>query len=154
MKALAVVLAGGIALAFVRETWAWRLEQILLLAIGAWGAASGRLRYSAPLAILLALAGWPLLQVALRRSAYEWAATNTVLLWLAWLVAFAVAASLAQDEHIEWIAGFGAAIAFIALMQRHTAVDGKIYWLFDSGYRQGLMGPLVRFDVRKPHRMK
>lgn len=145
MTALSYALAAGIALAFVRETWAWRLEQIVLLLIAAWGLVAGRVRvqFSTVLAVLLALVAWPALQLALHRTGYEWATSNVALMWLSWLAAFLLTAALAQQDHLDWIAGVGTAIAFIALMQRHTATDGKIYWLFDSGYNLGLMGPFV-----------
>jgi O-antigen ligase len=145
MTALAVVLSAGIALLFVRETWAWRLEQASLFLLAGWGLATGRLRIARaiPLAALALAALWGVAQVAAGRTGYGWATGDAALRWLAWAAAFAMAAWWWEEWGVEWVAALGAAVAFVAVLQRYTSEEGKIYWLFESGYRMGLMGPFV-----------
>jgi hypothetical protein len=140
---LAALLAGGIALAFVRETWAWRLEQVGLLLFAAWGFAFRRVRLPALAAIPVAIIVWGGAQWMLGKTGYPWATENSILMWLSWLAALVLAAAWWDDGMLDWIAGFGSAVAFVALLQRFTSTNGKVYWLFDSGFSTGLMGPLV-----------
>ena len=150
MKFLAAVLAVGILAAWVPHLWPWHVAAALILAFAAWCGVRRKLTWrSSPWLFALA-AGvlWPWVQILAGSSAYQWETHSARLTWTAWLATFAIASSAARrnERDRQWmlaaISLFSIALAFIAILQRFTA-GGRVFWLFDSGYRTGQMGPWV-----------
>ena len=147
MRLLAATLAAGILAAWIPQSWPWHAAEASLLFTAAWLAWRGQLswRKSPWLFALGAGAVWPWVQIAVGASVYEWETHAARLTWTAWLSAYLIASSSSWRERrwmLDAIAAFSIALAFIAILQRFTA-DGRIFWLFDSGYRTGQMGPWV-----------
>lgn len=145
MNGLAALLAFGIAMAWSPASWPWRLEQVAILLLTALGLGLKRFRVSGSAALipLGLITAWPFLQTSIGAAAYAWAAQDSGLMWLTWTAAFVVALSRWDDTKVEWLAGFGGAVGFIALLQKFTAPDGKAFWMFDTGFTEAIMGPFV-----------
>lgn len=150
MKILAAILAIGIGAAWIPHAWPWHGIEVALLVLAAAMSARRRLTWVASpwLVALGAGAFWPWVQVLGGASIYAWETHAARLTWTAWLAAFAIAASDSRrdERQRQWMldatAWFSIALAFVAILQRFTA-EGRIFWLFDSGYRTGQMGPWV-----------
>lgn len=150
MKALAATLALGVCLAWTPMAWPWHLVQAALLLHAAWLAFQDRLivRPSPWLVVLGAGIVWPWVQLASHSTVNPGETHLYRLNWTAWIAAYLVAESAwRRDESSRaWMlaaAGhFAAGLAFVAILQRFTA-GGRIFWIFDSGYTTGQMGPWV-----------
>jgi O-antigen ligase len=87
-------------------------------------------------------------QIAAGSSIYLSQTHAARLTWTAWLAAYLLASSAARrdDRSRPWmlaaISHFSIALAFVAILQRFTA-GGRVFWVFDSGYQTGQMGPWV-----------
>ena len=86
-------------------------------------------------------------QVALHRTVYPWETWNAVLTWTAQLVCFLLAFQLFADERIrnrflKSLFYFGFALSVISTLQLFTS-QGKVFWLFPSGYKDLVLGPFV-----------
>ncbi|HXM42682.1 MAG TPA: O-antigen ligase family protein [Bryobacteraceae bacterium] len=150
--ALAVLLSFAILTVWVGQRWAWGLSQFaVFVCIGFW--AAGQWRHPSPvrwnwwLAPLSAAPLWGLLQLAAHRSVYRWGTWNAVLNWATWLALFFLALQLFQrsaagDWFLRFALYFGAALSVLATVQMFTS-DGKIFWLFPSGYTVNVLGPFV-----------
>lgn len=150
MKALAATLAVGVCLAWTPQAWPWRLVQAALLLHAAW-LASRDLLIVRPAPWLIVLAAgviWPWVQMTVGSTVNAGETHLYRLNWISWLAAYLIAESAwRRDERLrDWMlasAGhFSLALAFVAILQRFTA-GGRIFWLFDSGYSTGQMGPWV-----------
>src|SRR5262249_1346133 len=87
------------------------------------------------------------LQLALRLSSYAAATWESLLAWtasaaLVWLAAQWLAAEKRRRRLLRMLFYFGFAIAVLALVQLRTA-QGKVFWLFPTGYSDFVMGPFV-----------
>ena len=150
MKPLAAILAAGILVAWSPQPWPWQVMQSVLLLVAAWLAVRGQLslHISPWLVALIAGALWPWVQVAAGVSVYAWATHEARLVWTAWLAAYVIADSAARSDDrarrwmLDAITLFSIALAFIAILQRFTA-GGRVFWIFQSGYETGQMGPWV-----------
>ncbi|MCW5978387.1 MAG: O-antigen ligase family protein [Bryobacteraceae bacterium] len=136
---------------WVSSRWAVAAVQIGIYALAlGWLAAFARrgvpVRFH-PLVVILALAAlWPLLQLALGRTAYVWATENAALDWFTRLAVFFLALQAFHSESrslrarrlLLW---FGFAAAVQASLQKFTAPE-RIFWLFPTELT-GVMGPFV-----------
>ncbi|MCC6536338.1 MAG: O-antigen ligase family protein [Bryobacterales bacterium] len=151
MKILALLLAAGIVTAWMPRPEPWWALQSALLALGAAWAWAGELRRVRPspwLAVLALGALWPCVQILAGTTVHAEATRAASLQWSAWLAAYVVAEAAARRDEARrvWMlracAAFAVAQALLAILQRFTA-EGRVFWLFDSGYRTGQMGPWV-----------
>lgn len=145
---LAALLFLGILTLWVEERWAWSLFQIGVFLLAGCRLAKARWR-QVPVAFwpLAAACCWPFLQVLLGRSTGPARTWNAALDWFTFLVVFALAAELLSDQGTRrWFlrvaALFGMFVAAEATVQNYAS-GGKIFWLFASGYSDGVMGPFV-----------
>lgn len=150
--ALAALLYFGILSLWVRERWALSALQsgVSLLAAGwSWW----QLRFSIspqfgfPLAMLTAAALWGPLQLALGTTVYPHATSEAVLYWTAAFALFFLssqcfAAVETRTRFLRAILYFGFGIAVLSVVQLYTS-DGRVFWLFPSGYTDRVMGPFV-----------
>lgn len=149
---LIALLCYGILTLWVEERWAWSLFQT-----GAFGTAlAWMLRWTfkpwrfagSVLAVPLTTAPiWGLIQLMSGQTAYRWATWNAVLNWATDLVIFLLALQILMRRQVRHLflrslVWFGAAIAVIATLQTFTS-EGKIFWMFPSGYSDLVLGPFV-----------
>ncbi|MEZ5351668.1 MAG: O-antigen ligase family protein [Bryobacteraceae bacterium] len=108
----------------------------------------GRREKPAPHAIAWLLAGavaWGVLQQVFATTLYRHATETWTLAWLANLTAFSLARRLARDGAealLDALLVFGVAVAVVGTVQAFTS-PGKVFGLFESGYRDLVMGPFV-----------
>jgi O-antigen ligase len=145
---LAVVLFFGTLTLWVEERWAWSLFQFGVFLLAAWQLVRMRWRQvPVPFWPLAAACCWPFLQVLLHRSIAPARTWNATLDWFTFLVVFALAAHvLANRGARRWFLRaavlFGMLVAAEATVQNYSS-EGKIFWLFASGYNDGVLGPFV-----------
>lgn len=147
-----VLLAFAILTLWVRESWALAAFQTGILATAIvwilYAAWSGRSVIWHPL--LAPLAGVVVIgaaQLALHRTAYAWETLGGVLNWTTHLAVAFLLLQCTVDHAIRerWLTAFalfGIMVAVIATLQLFTS-DGKVFWLFDSGYKDLVLGPFV-----------
>ena len=105
-----------------------------------------RLRH--PLLLPLSAAAlWPLLQLAAGSTAYRWETWTAAHFWLANLAVFALSLLAFHDRSargaaLHALVYFAFVLALIGTVQSFTS-DGKIFWLFPSGYPNFVIGPFV-----------
>jgi O-antigen ligase len=97
-----------------------------------------------PMAGVLAIGA---IQLALRQSSYAAATWESLLAWtasaaLVWLAAQWFSGEKRRRGLLCRLFYFGFAIAILALAQFRTS-QGKVFWLFPTGYTDFVMGPFV-----------
>jgi O-antigen ligase len=148
---LAVLLFFGTLTLWVEERAAWSLFQLGVFLLAGWRLVKMRWRQvPVPFWPLAAACCWPFLQVLLRRSMAPARTWNAALDWFTFLVVFALAAEVLADQGARrWFLRaavlFGMLLAAEATVQNYSS-GGKIFWLFASGYGEGVMGPFVNRD--------
>ncbi|MGA2735867.1 MAG: O-antigen ligase family protein [Bryobacteraceae bacterium] len=150
--ALAALLSYAILTIWIGQRWAWGLAQCAVFVfVAVW--AAGQWRNPSPvhgslwLAPLVAAPVWGLLQLAAQRTVYRWGTANAVLNWATWLALFFLALQLFQQSaawhwFLSFAVYFGAALAVLSTLQNFTS-EGKIFWLFPSGFTVDVLGPFV-----------
>ena len=144
----ALVLFLGILTLWVDARWAWGGCQIGFLGMALWR--SLRHQWKTPCAALgplIAACGWIALAILTRHSVSPGQSWVSALDWFTFSVVFALAADLFQTEETRlWIlhaiAAFGMVLAAVSTIQNCTSA-GRIFWMFPSGYPDGVMGPFV-----------
>ena len=145
---LATLLFFGTLTLWVEERWAWSLFQLGVFLLAGWRLVKMRWRQvPVPFWPLAAACCWPFLQVSLSRSTAPARTWNAALDWFTFLVVFALAAEVFSDQGARrWFlraaALFGMLVAAEATVQNYAS-GGKIFWVFASGYTEGVMGPFV-----------
>jgi O-antigen ligase len=149
--ALASLLSFGVLTLWVRERWAAGLFQAGTFLLGmAWTVrwAQGRCRFRGSF-LLLPFAGaaaWGLAQLLLRTTVYRYDTWEAVLLWMTGLVLVAVtlptlSAAGMRRSFLSALLYFAFGLSVLATTQYFTS-QGKVFWLFPSGYPDAL-GPFV-----------
>jgi O-antigen ligase len=149
--ALGSLLFFGVLTLWVRERWAVSLFQggsfLLGIAWTVWWA-RGRctLRGSFLLFPFAGAAAWGLLQLALQTTVYRFDTWSAVLFWTSISVLGAVAiqalsAGEVRRPFLKALLYFAFAMSVLATTQYFTS-QGKVFWLFPSGYPDAL-GPFV-----------
>ena len=147
-RGLAALLFFGTLTLWVEERWAWSLFQVGIFLLAGWRLARARWKQvPVPFWPLAAACCWPFLQVILDRSMAPARTWDAALDWFTFLVLFALAAEVFSDQGVRrWFlraaALFGMFVAAEATVQNYSS-GGKIFWLFASGYSEGVMGPFV-----------
>ena len=149
--ALASLLAVGALTLWVQERWAVSLFQAGTFLLGiAWTVRWAQGRYALRSSFLLfpfaGAAAWGLLQLLLRTTVYRFDTWNAVLFWTTGLVLVAVAIQTLSSAEIcrpflTALLYFAFAMSVLATTQYFTS-QGKVFWLFPSGYPDAL-GPFV-----------
>lgn len=96
---------------------------------------------------LVAVALWPLLQLAFGATIYRWSTSVSDLYWTAGAAVVFVGLQIFSDAGVrKWylrtLVVAGLVLAVIASLQAYTS-DGKIFWLFEVRYSDVAMGPFV-----------
>jgi len=86
-------------------------------------------------------------QLAFSRTANSWETRRAVMEWATYgLAAFlAYQVCLSRDlrsRSLRWFSLFAAGIAVLGVLQNYTS-PGRVFWLFDSGYTEGVFGPFT-----------
>jgi O-antigen ligase len=135
--------------------WAADIFYSVVLGVGAcWAttclARPFSLRLPTVTAVFVLLAGWPILQLALGWSVYEFQTGRAVIAWSAVLVLFAVGVQIAAAEAsrsilIRSVAAAGTVIAVIGGAQ-FLSGSGHLFWIVKTKYDNQVAGPFVNRD--------
>jgi hypothetical protein len=133
---------------WVPERWAWSLFQVGVFLLAGWRVGRARsIRLTTAAAILAVAALWPLVQVAAGSSVDRGETWMAALNWATFLVVFLVAADILRGRRERhWFLGaisVAAMIVAAAAVLQYYSSAGKIFWLFPSGYTEGVLGPFV-----------
>ncbi|MBZ5577640.1 MAG: O-antigen ligase family protein [Acidobacteriia bacterium] len=149
---LAALLAYGILTLWVADRWALALYQAAALgacaAFGVWMAVRPtRVAWSALLIPLALIPIWGLAQLAAGRTIYRAETWNSVLNWTVNLASFFLALQILREPRrrqrfLDCLLYFGVAVSILSTVQMFTS-EGRIFWLFPSGYSDFVMGPFI-----------
>lgn len=93
-----------------------------------------------PLGGVIAIA---LIQLGWNRTAYRWDTIREALNWTVYLaVAFLLLQTPRRERWLTACALFGIGISAVATLQLFTS-PGRVFWIFDSGYPDLVLGPFV-----------
>jgi hypothetical protein len=152
VRVVAALLSYAILTIWIEGRWAWGLAQFaVFVSVAVW--AAGQLRRPSPvrgslwLAPLCAAPLWGLLQLATQRTVYRWGTWNSILNWTTWLALFFLALQMFQQPaarhwFLRFAVYFGFGLTVLSTVQMFTS-EGKIFWLFPSGYTAAVLGPFV-----------
>lgn len=150
--AVTLLLAFALLTSWVRHPAPLAIAQIGILTTGGvWLIAATIRRWPIVLRpVLLPLAGvivLALVQMWTGRTAYAWETAGQALNWTVHLTAafLLLQALMHYPRREQWLtacAVFAIAVSLIAILQLFTS-PGKVFWYFDSGYRDLVLGPFV-----------
>jgi len=153
--ALAAVLFVSILTIWVTERWSVSLLEAGMLALAAvWSGLMvfrpAQVRGSFALVPLVGAVSIGVVQLMTGHTVNRWATWNAVLLWTAYLASFFVALQVcASPERLRTfqraLLYFAFGLSVLSVLQFFTS-HGKIYWLFDSEYKEEILGPFVNRD--------
>ena len=153
--ALAAVLFASILTIWVTERWSVSLLEAGMLALAAvWSGLMvfrpAQVRGSFALVPLVGAVSIGVVQLMTGHTVNRWATWNAVLLWTAYLASFFVALQVcASPERLRTfqraLLYFAFGLSVLSVLQFFTS-HGKIYWLFDSEYKEEILGPFVNRD--------
>ena len=153
--ALAAVLFSSILTIWVTERWSVSLLEAGVLALAAlWSGLMvfrpDQVRGSFALVPLAGAVSIGAVQLLTGHTVNRWATWNAVLLWTTYLAAFFVALQVcASPERLRTfqraLLYFAFGLSVVSVLQFFTS-HGKIYWLFDSEYKEEILGPFVNRD--------
>jgi O-antigen ligase len=149
---LAALMVFGVLTLWVRDRWAVAAFQCGVFGLAAWTLAAwawrgGQLRWdwylAGPAGAALLAAG----QVWLGGTAVPRETADAAVTWLchgcaAFLVLQFAADDAARRRLAAGFAWFAVAVAVWGVAQTYTS-GGKVFWLFDSGYAEEVLGPFV-----------
>ncbi len=144
---LAFLLAWGVLTLWMRERWPRTVLEVGLFALAAAILLATPPRWSWDRVLLLLAAAWPAVQIVAGWTVYSHATLEAALFWAAAASAYLAAGRIFADEETAGrfrggMAWFGIGLAVLSTLQLYTS-DGRIYWLFDSGYTDNVLGPFV-----------
>jgi O-antigen ligase len=149
---LASLLFYGIAVLWLPHRWFWAAFQLGIFALAAAWLLAALLQRRTPVwsASLLPIAGvpaWGLLQLLTGHTVYRWSTWLALLDWFTFLATAFVALQVLRDSHLRHrflraVAWFALVLGAVAATQMFTS-GGKVYWLFESGYQDVVLGPFV-----------
>jgi O-antigen ligase len=133
---------------WAESRWPWAIFEIGVFALAAirLTRASQR-KVELALALLVAAAAWPALQVMMGWTISAARTTEAALEWLAFAATYALARDLWDDSGVRRrvlyaLSLFGALMAAEAVLQQSTS-RGLVFWIFPTGYTEGVLGPFV-----------
>lgn len=144
---LAFLLAWGVLTLWMRERWPRTVLEVGLFALAATILLATPPRWRWDRILLLLAAAWPALQIVAGWTVYSHATVEAALFWAAAASAYLAAGRIFADPETarrfrRGMAWFGIGLAVLSTVQLYTS-HGRIYWLFDSGYRDNVLGPFV-----------
>jgi O-antigen ligase len=153
--ALAAVLFASILTMWVTERWSVSLLEAGVLALAAvWSGLMvfrpDQVRGSFALVPLAGAVSIGVVQLMTGHTVNRWATWNAVLLWTVYLAAFFVALQVCSTPNLlvtfrRALLYFAFGLSVVSVLQFFTS-PGKVYWLFQSGYRSKVLGPFVSPD--------
>jgi len=142
----------GILLQWGRGRWASAVYQTaILLTMLAWSWSAARsdrpLRWSAVWWPVALVPVWAAAQLGFASSVFPWATADRCVEWTvhasaAWMVAQAAGSQRFRADARVGLSWFAGCLAALALLQFFTS-EGRVYWLFASGYPDRVLGPFV-----------
>jgi O-antigen ligase len=156
MAAVTALICLGILTLWVPERWALAAYQAGVFGVGLFWAAGmavrpAPLRWRYALIVLAGPAICGLIQLATGHTVYRGETWNWVLNWsVNWLL-FGLALQFANNAELgraflNAVMYFGFALSVISTLQMYTS-DGKIFWIFPSGYTDFSLGPFVNRNL-------
>ncbi len=152
---LAVVLYGVILTMWMPDNWTFGFAEAGVLALGAaWGICLTLRPYSfCGSIVLIPLAGTVVIglaQLMTAQTANRWETWTAVLRWSLYLTAFFLASQIGASAIVlrpfrRALLYFGFGLNVISVVQLFTS-PGKVFWLFQSEYTEGVLGPFVSRD--------
>jgi O-antigen ligase len=149
---LVLILIYAAATVWVRERWALSALEAVVFLSSAAAAVRMVLRKSVPhvgflVVAFAAMALWGMAQLATGWTVVKADTTEAVLYWLTaaclvWLGRQACTGHKEKERFLKSTAIAGSAICMIGLLQLYTG-DGRIFWIFPSGYDSRIPGPFV-----------
>jgi O-antigen ligase len=133
---------------WVDERWAWSLFQIGIFSLAAWRFVRAyRFPRSAALIPLAFAAAWPIAQLAFGSTVSPAETSSAALNWFTFFLVCALALDIGSDPAenrrlLRILAVSGLILSAVAILQQVSS-GGKIFWLFPSGYTDGVLGPFV-----------
>jgi hypothetical protein len=144
----AAIFAFAILTLWVPALWPVTVFQVGIFALciaALWRHFPSRLPY--PVIPLLFAVCWGLFQLAFHLSAYPFATKTAIVRFATFLAVFLTAFCLFQDHAVRrWFRSamlwFAFVVSIWATLQTFTS-NGRIFWIFPSGYTGYVMGPIV-----------
>ncbi len=153
--AIAAILSGAILTLWLEDAWIGAFFETAIFALAAvWAAASALSGVAPRLSVVLIPMSVPMavagLQLAIHRTLTPWDTWIALLRWAACLAVMFIGLRIGASGPLlsrlrRWLLYFGFILAALAVLQFFTA-PGKILWIFDSGYEDGVLGPFVSRD--------
>lgn len=150
--AVSLLLYSGILTLWAPQNWSVGLFRLGAFFIGLLGVIAIGL-YGPPVRrkpVMFALAAavvWPLAQLGLDRSIYRWETIDSFWMWTTNFVLFFATFQFCVDRGRtrRFLLGFlcfAAVLSVLSTVQMFTS-NGKVFWLFPTGYTDYVLGPFV-----------
>jgi len=153
--ALAAVLFASILTIWMTERWSVSLLKAGVLGLAAvWSGLMVirpyRVQGSFALVSLAGAVSIGLVQLLAGHMVDRWETWNAVLLWTVYLAAFFLGLQICSSPRLaisfrRALLYFAFGLSILSVLQFFTS-PGKVYWLFDSGYQDAVLGPFVSRD--------
>jgi hypothetical protein len=143
---LAAALLWGVLTLWAPQRWPLAVFQcFLLLLLPGWGLLE--FRRSGSVALHPVLAAIALVPLSLGVTIYAWETGNAIINWTTHCAAAFLAYQVAAHSRVRrWLLSvllwFAVLVSIQATLQVFTSA-GKVFWLFDSGYQDEVLGPFV-----------
>jgi O-antigen ligase len=147
---MAALVCSGILTLWIPAFWpvaVFQAAAFTLAGVVVWRSRNRLPPFPYPLAPLVVAVACGLAQCLSGHTAYLFATQTATLQWAALLAVLLIGICLFADERTcRWFRSFmlwfAFAVAVLAILQTFTA-DGKVFWLFPSGYTDYVMGPFL-----------
>jgi len=147
---LAALFCFAILTLWVPAYWPVTVFQVGVFALAAFAAiraARTPVRLPYPVFPLAFAVAWGIFQWTTGRTVYAFATQTDVVQWATYLAVLFTALTIFQDSSaLRWFRAamlwFAFFVAILATLQTFTS-DGKVFWLFPTGYTEFVMGPIL-----------
>jgi hypothetical protein len=143
-----VFLAFSLLTIWVEPRWAWGIFELGIFAAAGWRVLrADHWTWDAPVWVVGAAIAWPVVQLALHLTVSPDRTLTAALDWFVFGAVFLLTREGLADERARRLAlralsAFGMIVAAMSTLQAATS-HGLIFWLFPSGFTDGVMGPFV-----------
>jgi len=154
-KALAGLLFVSVLTVWIVDRWSVSLFEAGVFALaGLWSVrmmiCPYAIRVSPALVPLAGVLSIGLLQLLIGQTVSRWETWNALLKWSVYGMAFCLGLQIGPSSAVRApfrraIFYFGFGLSVISILQFFTS-PGKIFWLFESGYHNDVLGPFVNHD--------